>query len=270
MKQFLLVLCLLVSLGCGTRSSLQDATVDNVTVDNDSGVVSSCLFNVTRHGDAWLLSEPEVHFVFWGDWNNFPEVVQPDGFQSTWSLLLGSDNVLQRLAEYGIHEGTLDQKYYSDTGPTVYVNDAGLDEAGTTLDGGVAQLMDNTFVETLNSEIQYGVLPYPNNNTLFVVMLPPYLSTHDIVANSWGGYHGHGSYGAQQYTFAIITYGGDVGTNMTISHEIYEAATNPGGFGWYDSKVNMEVADLCQTDGAESIGGFTVQKVWSQVLCQCQ
>lgn len=222
---------------------------------------SDCPYNVTRHDpNGWLLTEPEVHLDFWGDWSNYPQVVQPYTYENDWYNLLNYDDILQRLAEYGIHEGTVDSTYYTNTGATATADDGGPDDAG------VLMLEDSTFAAILNEEIRLELLPYPNDNTLYVVMLPPNAFSVRMLAQHWSGYHDHANYGSQQYAYAIIS---DNGNLVTTSHEIYEAATNPDGNGWWDQASGNEVGDLCN-GYTENIYGFLIQKVWSQSLCTCQ
>lgn len=248
----------LIFLACGNRSSLNPPTSNE---DNPN-----CPYQVTRHQqNSWLLTEPEIHFDFWGSyWQNpIPGSWTPDDFQSEWSMLIEQNGVLVRLAEYGIHSGMLDATYYQNDGAS-YEVDAG--DLGPDVG---AKIIDDTIIATaINNEIQLGFIPYPNDNTLYIIMLPPIVSTRTIATNKWGGYHAHTNYGSQQYAYTIITYSDD-DTNLTISHEIAEAASNPGGFGWYDSASGSEISDLCGP-AAITIDGYRIQKVWSQILCQCQ
>ena len=250
MKHLLLVVSAAFCMtACGGSTSI------STTGDN-----SQCVGNVTRPSPtSWLLTEPEVHFDFWGDWSSFPKAKQPYSYQLDWFYLLNYGHVLQRLSEYGIHEGTLDTTYYTNTGSTTYVNDSGVNDAGQTL------LDDSSFTATLNAEIQLGLLPYPNDNTLYVVMLPPNVYSGEMINNGWGGYHGHYSYGSQKYAYAIVSYSGN---DVIISHELYEAVTDPGLDSYFDRPNGGEIGDLC-APYTEGINGISVQKVWSQSLCSC-
>jgi hypothetical protein len=50
----------------------------------------------------------------------------------------------------------------------------------------------------------------------------------------------------------------------TASHELAESATNPDNGGWYDTRTNDEIADLCNSvDDAGILNGYTVTGVWS-------
>lgn len=244
----LISLCLVA---CGSSTAPTTTSGDN----------PNCPADVTRPDpNSWILAEPEIHLDFWGDWNNFPQAKQPSSYEYDWFVLFNYGNVLQRLSEYGVHEGTIDLNYYTNTGSTTYVNDGGTDDAGQYL------LDDSSFANTLNLEIEAGSLPYPNDNTLYLVMLPPNVFSNAMLTHHWGGYHTHSTYGTQRYTFAIISYQND---EVVASHEIYEAATNPSGYSFWDRKTSNEIGDVCNPYN-ETVAGITVQKVWSQTLCQCQ
>lgn len=253
MKYMALVTIMVAACGGSTSNS----------TDAPSSSSNNCPYSVARQDSSgWLLTRPEVHLNFWGDWK---DSYTPGIFENTWSTLLNGGTVLQRLSEYGIHEGTCDSKYYMTTGSTTYANDGGsFDDAGTNA------LDDSTFGDTINAEIRLNQLPYPNDNTLYLIFLKPGDTTEMILSHHWGGYHDNYSYGSQRYAYAILRYLGDSDTTVTTSHEIYEAATNPGdGPGYSDRTSGEEVGDLCQGNN-ENIDGCTVQTVWSQQLCQCQ
>ena len=253
MKKMLAVLVAAVAIaGCGTRSDL-----------NDPSDGTSCQINIVRHDPGgWLLTQPDVHLDFWGNWSS-ETVFTPTYFWSTWFNLLESDEVLSRLSEYGIHHGSMDPYFYGNNqSPT-------LGHSGFVTDAGATEIDDSTIVPQLQTEIQLGLLPFPDDNSLYVVMLAPGLTTTDIVTNHWGGYHHSASYGSQKFAYAVVTFGDD-GTNVTLSHETYEAATDPdNSTGYYDRSSGNEVGDVCQGNNY-TLDGTAVQFVWSQALCSCQ
>jgi len=260
----------LALVACSSSSSPPTTVPDGGTPPTTVPDGGTCSFDVYRHDpNSWLLTVPEMHFDFWGSYwtngNNTDALV----FQTDWSYLLDSGNVLERLSEYGIHEGTLDPVNHYNTGSTTYVGDAG--EFVHNEDGGsVSILDDNTFVATINSEIQGGTLPYPTDNTVYVVMLPPNVNSQLMVNSNFIGYHRNGSYGEQRYAYAIILYTGVVDNNKVIMHELAEAATDPLlGTGFTGANNEQEVGDLCEAY-FDTIGGIEVQSLWSQALCQCR
>ena len=250
------------------------------TVDvSDSGTgYPGCPYQVYRHSaDGWLLTNPELHFVYWGQyWLDNPD--DQNQYLAPWSKLLNGGPVLKRMSEYGVGAGSLDGTVYNTDPNLVFPdNKGGLASDGTLDASGTAItiLPSNFFEPEINNEIQAGELPTPNSNTLYTIFTPPnYIPQGDNNLGE-GGYHGHGSYGNQPYAYSIILYSSWHDETMAIiSHELYEAASNPGnGDGWYDGNSGAEIGDLCQINNEnwwEPIDGISVQKVWSQVSCQCE
>ena len=247
---------LLITSSC--TISAQDA------IDN-----SACVIQVENHSSIdteWLLKNPEIHFVYWGTYwqtsnQSFPV---SEYFNTCWSELMTNSLVLQRLAEYGVGPGTFDQnQYYNypelDNIIYLYNNSNVID--------------DSVIVPEINKEIQYQAVPYPNNNTLYVIFLPQNVNTISLAQQGYGGYHNYNSYNGQNYSYAIITYFSDQEkTDGLISHEITEATTDPNFQEYYSSSDGSEIADLCENDGdysLETVNNCVIQKVWSQRLCLC-
>lgn len=240
------------------------------------GANGVCPYDVTR-GDpnSWLLVEPELHLVYWG---NYPANDQAT-YQFAWDALLNQETVLQRLSEYGVRGGSFDRNLYNNNPNNVLPNaDGGAPthtvsktDAGTTI-----LLDDGQFPAEINNEILAGELPYPNDNTVYMIMLPPNTTTPQMVANDDAGYHANSSYNGQRYTYGIIGYrGADFnGTDEVISHELAEAATDPNGNGYRDYTPGHnfdEVADICVwVPVSYGFYGYVVQKYFIQSVCQCQ
>jgi hypothetical protein len=245
--------------------------------DEDVAVFTSpsgCIHNVIqRIPGGWLLREPEVHFDFWGDYwtNQVPDGGLPEEQQYwvDWTDILTRGTVLQRLDEYGIHGGSLEIVVHNNDTSANIGPDTDIDEAG------LPELSDSVFPAQLNLEISLDLLPYPNDNSLYVVMLPPGVTTQHLVNDNAAAYHNWASYGSQRYAYAVIGYqGANQADDAVLSHEIYEAATDPDvKTGFIDWTTGDEIADLCEDHRGQSnvvIGGVTVQKVWSQAACTCE
>jgi hypothetical protein len=224
----------------------------------------NCVYNVTRKDpNSWLLVQPEMHLIFWGNFSAQAEYQ----YQHNWSVLLSYPTVvLDRLAEYGIQTGSLDSQYYNPL-PTINLPQ----NKGAV--PGVVLIDDGSISTELNSEIQTGKIPPPNDNTLYMIMLPPSVLTHNMYYGSDAGYHAHAIYGSQRYTWAIVRYYVDFNSgDEIISHEMAEAATDPDtSNGWRDytpGRGSLEIADICVWQPTY-INGYTVQKYWSQGACQC-
>lgn len=202
----------------------------------------NCSADIFRHQPSgWLITEPLIVFDFWGDWNQ--ATISPEQVHSDWVSLVGTNKLLERLSEYSVHTGMVDPTFYLNTS----VNDTD----------------DASFSSSLNEEIKIGNLPYPTDQTIFVIVLLPGHLSKNMANRSWGGYHQHAKINSQQYAYAIVKPDYSI-----ISHELYEAATDPDNGGGYWNPSEAEIGDLCN-DRNEIIGGFVVQKVFSQALCQC-
>jgi hypothetical protein len=224
----------------------------------------ACEHQVYRHDiDGWLLKNPEMHLVFYGSyWTTYLNFVEEQYYQNAWHNLLDLGTVLQRLSEYGIASGTLDPidrftNYNADLN-----KDGSLITKQITID-------DATFPTDINNDILAGILPQPNDNTLYVIMLPKNTTTKSLVANKWAGYHDHSVYAGNRYAYAIIGYNSTYdNTDELISHELLEASSNPDGSGYYEDNDGDEIADICQAY-TENIDGYTVEKVFSDATCSC-
>lgn len=236
--------------------------------------VGTCPYLVTRQNpDSWLLTQPQVHFVFWGEYwldsNNNQSV-----YMTGWNTLLNGGSVLQRLAQYGVGAGSFDLTAYNlNTNLILPDPEGGLDTITTIEAGnGTYSLLTNEDIHLeINNEILANAIPAPNNNTLYVIFLPPgVISASDSKLNDCG-YHSWAIYGEQKYTFAVIFDGAVENVDSCVSHEIYEAATDPQFTGWRTA-TGAEIADLCQVPNQnwnEQIDGTYVQQVWSQDTCVC-
>lgn len=160
-----------------------------------------------------------------------------------WEPLVTGD-LFTRLAEYGVGAGTW--TYAVD--PVPMPNDG--------------PLTDLVFIAEIDREIADGLAPAPTSEDVYVVLIPgltPFLTSAHAT-----GFHAL----SLHYAFAIVGnrsgyYGG------VLSHELYEAATDPAGFTWRDWTTFSEVGDVCE-DQWLSLDGVWVQKVWSQKTFSCQ
>jgi hypothetical protein len=161
----------------------------------------------------------------------------------------------------------------------------------------------------LRSQINAGHLPAIGSdgqgfpNTLYMIYFPPGVSINDGTASSpdpngyscvqFCGYHGTGTLNSKELIYGVLPdyspgSGCDVGcggstmfNNMTMvsSHELMEAATDPGvglvtafapPLGWYD-RTNGEAGDICNQLQVNSpnAAGYSVQLIWSNVQNAC-
>lgn len=237
-------------------------TVDSL-VNTDPN--PSCQYEVYRHDpSSWLLKTPEMHFIYDGSyWTTSTNFIEPQYYQNAWHNMLDLGTFLQRLSEYGIQSGTLDPvDHYSE--PKLDVN------SGFNLISKQITVDDSILVADINNNILAGTIPFPNDNTIYVIMLPPNVITATMVNNSWNGYHGNTTYGSSRYAFAIIQYSSNYdNTDEIVGHELMEASSNPDdNSGYFDDKTGKEIGDICESY-TEQVDGYAVQKVFSESLCKC-
>ena len=81
------------------------------------------------------------------------------------------------------------------------------------------------------------------------------------------GHHQTYTYNGQNVWYAVVEYSTDTRTALNvITHEVYEAATDPDVSTGYWDPANggeKEIGDLCNLQ-TEIIDGYPVQQVWSQ------
>jgi hypothetical protein len=141
-------------------------------------------------------------------------------------------------------------------------------------------------------------VPPPDDDTLYMMYFPshvdPYLnfgggSIPSCISNGqFCAYHSSFTLGTQLVRYGVMpdaNAGGCAGgcganptpfQNMTdvSSHELIEAITDPDdNTAWVDSTQGCgEIGDICATGGldeVDTVGGFTVQKEWSNKLNAC-
>ena len=229
---------------------------------------NGCIHNIIKGSPtAWIQKQPQMHLIFWNDFPTNEAITYLDA----WDDLLNNSTVLQRLSEYGIQGGYLDYQFYNAIPSNPILLHPTLGDAGISAGDAGTLYSDDGIEGELNLEIQTGAIPAPTDNTIYMVMFPPNTLTYDMYAGGWGGYHGAATYGGQRYTFGIISYHSNWQfTDEIISHELGEAATDPDTLtGWRDYPSGQEIADLCLYIPT-TIDGYTVQKYWSEMACQCQ
>ncbi|MCU1279948.1 MAG: hemagglutinin protein [bacterium] len=143
-----------------------------------------------------------------------------------------------------------------------------------------------------------GKLPAPDNDTMYMIYFPDRIDPTDGSGSScvqpmgqFCAYHASYTTSAGQ----LVRYGvmpdmdaagcmggcgptGFPGLTDVSSHELIEAVTDPdNGTGWYDANGTQqtncgEIGDICAVGGTMEtavIGGFTVQKEWSNKNSAC-
>lgn len=205
--------------------------------------------NVWRHTpDSWILKAPKIHLVFWGDWwvtsdvgsSNLLEDVQ------VWNVLANDPVFYSPVREYGVGAGQFNGTYI------------------TYPDLPLGLISDEAIQSELIKEMNNNSLPAGDEQSLFIIMLPPNTQSEYDVSNDFSGHHGY----LNHFTYATIENHSD--TNIVISHEIYEAVTDPDAQnGWWGPGGETEIGDLCTDSNSWFLDGYSITKVWSQAHCQC-
>jgi hypothetical protein len=258
MKLSLAPVCAIILLvGCAGQatSNFSDETSDASTSFSapddklDGGVCDDGSSNVWRHAsNSWILTAPKIHLIFWGNWwianatGNSTFLAE----SQSWTVLGNDPAFYAPLQEYGTGVGQLSGIYLSypdlPNGP----------------------VSDELVTQEILKEIQDGSLPAGDDQSIFVVVLPPDTQSQYDIKENFGGHHSHVS----NFTYAIVE--NHTNLDFVISHEVYESATNPDtSNGWWGPGGETEVADLCEGVDAWSLDGYSITRVWSQAHCQC-
>ena len=197
-----------------------------------------------------FLVHPTIHLIFWGNWDASAQAnklqAEIDG------------GMLDRLAEYGNTGATLSDQLYQPasipmgTAPGTYVEDATIDA-------------------TLESYFRTDAVPPPGKEDFYVVFLPPGTDTVNMIEHGGDAYPIGALHDGTYYTYAVIL---NVDTDVALSHELYEAITDPYGTGWHAGPNGAEAADMCEppisaTYTLDTFGGVQVAQVWSPSQGKC-
>jgi hypothetical protein len=202
---------------------------------NYGGPVLSKVQLVTVTFAGWA---GEAHVQAYGD-----AIVQSD-----WLATVGGD--------YGVGKGThLTKVSLNETAP--------------------ATITDGQIQSFLSQRMNSGVLPKPTANTLYMIYFPKTTTITqgqgDKSCASFGGYHSAGQNGNSLFAYGVIPECAGGGTDLAISHELIEAATDnpyqPGNVipqnQLWAQPAGGEVGDLC-TDLSWKEGTFNYQRSWSK------
>jgi hypothetical protein len=130
---------------------------------------------------------------------------------------------------------------------------------------------DATIDATLESYFRTDAVPPPGKEDFYVVFLPPGTDTVNMIEHGGDAYHIGALHDGTYYTYAVIL---DQDTDVALSHELYEAITDPYGTGWHAGPNGAEAADMCEppisaTYTLDTFGGVQVAQVWSPSQATC-
>jgi hypothetical protein len=229
------------------------------------------LLAVTYHGGP-LIPNVQVESVFLGSIWQQAQASQASQLDNYFAWITNSP-YMDMLGQYGVGRGRF---LGADTVTSV---PTGSSIAETQIQG------------VLSSEIHAGRLAAPSSNSLYVVFLPPTLTSEFDQQHRYVGHHAQFTdpVSGQLITYAVIPDQatadlpkGALPGSLTpyqqqtwvSSHELAEAVTDPNvGGGWWDSDVtspthNDEIGDIPpDTLPAGQVGAvlnnYVVQKIWS-------
>ena len=214
-----------------------------------------------------LMTAVEVASVFWGRaWNGPAEQDLAKRLNEFLRFVVASAYVDQ-LAEYDVPEQSIGRGRFAGT---------------ATIDDNLASgtsVTDREVQEMLAGQVAGGAaLPASTPNTLYAVFLPPgvtVVSGSDRSCQVFCGYHDRSTAGLFYAVLPNPDCAGCLGglevfqaLTSVCSHELAEAITDPiPGQGWYDD-ASGEIADICAWQN-KTLGGYTVQKLWSNRAQAC-
>jgi hypothetical protein len=215
----------------------------------------ACPVDVQRQSSSGpLITTPKIVLLWWSTY--FWDVHRKEkNYYKTALSAFGSDSAFwNRLSEYGItsgsYSGTIDLTRFG--GPSTSLTEQAIRDALTF-----------RFNNLYNP---------PDGNSIYVVMLPNGVTSAYDTSNGFIGHHQTYTYKGQNVWYAVVEYSTDTRQTLSvITHEVYEAATDPDlSTGYWDPAHGgeTEIGDLCNLQ-TMIVDGFPVQQVWSQKGCDC-
>jgi hypothetical protein len=213
-----------------------------------------------------LLTNVEVFTVFWGSaWQNPPLADMATKLNTFFdNILVGP--LIGQLSEYDVPGKSIG-------------NGKRIGTATVTSPALKHAVADGAIQHMLRQEIAVNPgFPQPGPNLLYFVYLPPGVSVTFQGSRSCTAFCGYHNDINGQIFYAVMPYAGCNGClggaqafdalTSTSSHELCEAITDAiPGQGWYDD-VHGEIGDICAWT-TKQIGGYTVQKEWSNQKNDC-
>jgi hypothetical protein len=199
-----------------------------------------------------------VSQVYWGSYWSGTGAAERTGYDAAWKDVANNHWFYQRLAEYSTPTQTITDGSW--TGSAL---------ANPSLASG-ATITEAQIQAELQAEITAGTVPPRTSSHIYVVMLPPGVTSQFDQQNGFAGHHrSFTDASGNPVYYAVITYSSDPNyTNPLVSHEISEAITDPDLVnGWMDA-TGDEIGDVCRFNYA-TLDGYTIEKIFSQQQCAC-
>jgi hypothetical protein len=219
------------------------------------GGAPTCPVNVTKLSGATILSNPKVVLTWWSTYFWDQHQTERDTYKAALNAVANDAAFWARLSEYGItggsYGGQIDLTRFG--GPSTTLTEKSIQDA-------LSFRFDN---------LSSGA----DSSAIYVVMLPNGLTSDYDTSNGFIGHHQTYNYKGQNIWYSVVEYSTDTRQTLSvITHEVYEAATDPDvSTGYFDHAQGgeTEVGDLCNGQ-TMMMDGYTVQQVWSQNSCGCK
>jgi hypothetical protein len=222
--------------------------------------------SITFHGGP-LLTHVEVEPIYYGSYWTAGAGAQQASDLNTFLQFITGSSYMDMLSEYNVGRGTLVDNGVADPGIA-----------------GAHSIDDSQLRSAITVNVNRGSVQAPDHNRLYIVFTAPNMvvtSGSETSSRDFFGYHDSfvdSSFRVIRYAIIAHPVGnGDApGLNdfqtltWTASHELAESVTNPDNGGWFDTKTNDEIADLCDSvDDAGVLNGYVVSAVWSVQQNSC-
>jgi hypothetical protein len=220
-----------------------------------TGGGGTCPVNVQRQSSTGpLLTKPKIVLLWWSTYFWDVHNTEKHYYRNALSAFGNDSAFWNRLSEYGITSGS-----YSGT----------IDL--TRFGGPSASLTEQAIRDALTYRFNVSNVT-PDAETIYVVMLPNGVTSQYDTSSGFIGHHQTYTYNGQNVWYAVVEYSTDTRQTLSvITHEVYEAATDPDVSTGYWDPANggeTEIGDLCNLQ-TMVIDGYPVQQVWSQKGCDC-
>jgi hypothetical protein len=200
-----------------------------------------------------------VSQAYWGGyWSSGAGATERTGYDTAWKDIASNPAFYQRLAEY------------STSTQTITTGSWGGSSLGDPALASGATIGEDQIQAELAAEITAGTLPPRSDSRLYVVMLPPGVTSTFDQSNGFAGHHrSFADASGKPIYYAVITYNSDPNYNdPLISHEISEAITDPDLVNGWISTTGDEIGDICRFNYA-TLDGYEIEKIFSQQQCAC-
>jgi hypothetical protein len=227
-----------------------------------AATVGDCSHHVTLNGNpGTVVAHARVTTLFWGGYWSGTGASERTGYDQTWNDIGNNAAFYARLAEYSTTAQTIGAGSWTGS---VLANGALASGATVT----EAQIQAE-----LSAEIGAGTAPAITADSIYVIMIPPGVTSQLDQQNNFAGHHsqfGDAKRGTLPIRYAVITYSSDpTYTNPVISHELSETISDPDlSTGWWDTGDGQEIGDICRFNYV-TLDGFQIEKIWSQKQCAC-